>query len=157
MKPGLRVNITGLTLGLLLVASVYAEAQPEGNVVEFSDAELFWQELIVGNITKVISHDQAEIIFELNNPGGSVVKGRIDKSLLQDKGVKTSGSKNAVNILIIRLEETPEDKDAQKRLGSLTGQNFGNPRDWRGWYDGNKDSLVWSDQQNRLVIKSNNK
>lgn len=158
MKPGLRVNITRLTLGLLLLtASAYAEAQPEGNVTQFSDPELFWQELIVGNITKVISHDQAEIVFELNNPDGSVVKGRINKNLLEDKKAKTRGSKSAVNILIIRLEENPEDKDAQKRLRSLTGQSFENPSDWRGWYDQNKAGLIWSDVDNRLVIKSNNK
>ena len=167
MKPGFCATFAKLTLGLfLLTASAYGEApeepgaSQEENIYEFSDPELFWQEVIVGNITKIISHDPNEIIFEFDD-NGSTVKGRIDKNLIEDREVKTKGSKKAVNILIMRLEEVPlpaaenekRFSETDKRLRNLTGQNFEKPGDWREWYEENKGSLVWSDQKNRLIIK----
>lgn len=143
------------TIIFALLFSAYANAQEE--IKQFSDPALFWQETIAGNITKIVGQQGSSIIFEYND-GGKTSKGRVDKNLIEDNGAKTKGSISAMGILITRLEQEPKDQAAYtktiRRLTSLTGQNIENPSEWRGWYEKNKDSLVWSDQKNRLVIES---
>jgi hypothetical protein len=85
------------------------------------------------------------------------IKFRVPKSVLRDRAAKEEGYKEAVKGYIVGGVALPglKDETAEKfivRLRELTGEEFLGREEWVQWWEENKDSLVLSEDGQRLIV-----
>jgi len=131
------------------------------SISEFDSAGQYWFTEKCGSIRRIIEEDENEMIVEVIATGKILRRVRVNKEFLKDSEAKTKGAISALKFKIFYIEVGYDNRDADpmqyyphyERAKKLTGLVFEEPKQWKEWFDENKDNLVWSEDKDHLVIE----
>lgn len=145
-----------LMVNMAIPPELHAFPKCEENRMFSAEEYWFWEGYLG---VEILSEDEEFLEGRLRHDRSICFS--VERAILEGSLEKTKGYKRAVEEWFNRIPIEPDnwiDEDAvdilqgRQRIEAITGIAFPSRSGWARWWNENQDYLLWSDEENRLVI-----